>query len=159
MSLLDDITSKVAEATHIGHDEAPFVDFGGGVELKVVQVRVSEGLWIVRNRFAPGVKVQTHRHTGPVFGYTLSGAWKYAEYDYVNRAGSFLYEPAYSTHTLTVLEDNTEPTDVWFHMYGVNLNLDADGNVESVADGPRTLAAYYMQCEAQGLPRPNVVVD
>ncbi len=159
MSILDDLTSKAAEAAHIGHDECPFVDFGGGVELKVVQVRVGEGLWIVRNRFQPGVVVQTHRHTGPVFGYTLAGAWKYAEYDYVNRAGSFLYEPAYSTHTLTVPADNTEPTDVWFHMYGVNLNLDADGNVESVADGPRTLAAYFMKCEELGLPRPNVLVD
>ena len=64
------------------------------------------GLWIIRNRFAPGVLVQKHRHTGQVYGYTLSGAWKYAEYDYVNRAGSFLYEPAGSVHTLTVLDDN-----------------------------------------------------
>jgi hypothetical protein len=44
-------------------------------------------------------------------------------------------------------------------MYGVNLNLDADGNVESVADGAGSLAAYYALCEAQGLPRPNVLVD
>ena len=51
----------------------------------------------------------------------------------MNRAGSFLYEPAGSVHTLTVLEDDTH---VWFQMYGANLNLDADGNVESVFDGP-----------------------
>ena len=38
----------------------------------------------------------------------------YAEYDYVNHAGSFLYEPAGSEHTLTVFDENTEPTDVWF---------------------------------------------
>lgn len=149
----------VSAAAHIGHDECPFVDVGGGVELKVVQVRVAEGLWIIRNRFQPGVRVQTHRHTGPVFGYTLAGAWKYAEYDYVNRAGSFLYEPAFSTHTLVVPEDNTEVTDVWFQMYGVNLNLDAEGNVESVTDGPGVLAAYLAVCEAQGLPRPPVLTD
>ncbi|MYK77356.1 MAG: cupin, partial [Acidimicrobiaceae bacterium] len=53
--------------------------------------------------------------------------------------------------------DNTEPTDVWFQIHGVNLNLDADGNVESITDGPGVLAAYYAMCEAQGLPRPNVV--
>jgi hypothetical protein len=56
---------------------------------------------------------------------------------------------------LTCIEDNTQ---VWFHMYGTNLNLDADGNIESVADGPSSLAAYYMLAEAQGLGRPNVVV-
>jgi 2,4'-dihydroxyacetophenone dioxygenase len=77
------------------------------------------------------------------------------EYDYVNRAGSFLYEPAGSVHTLQAIEDDTH---VWFQMYGANLNLDADGNVESVVDGALTLAAYYMLCEAEGLPRPNVLV-
>ena len=53
--------------------------------------------------------------------------------------------------------DNTEPTDVWFQIHGVNLNLDAGGNVESITDGPGVLAAYYALCEAQGLPRPDVV--
>ena len=99
--------------------------------------------------------MQRHKHTGPVYAYTTSGAWKYKEYDYVNRAGSFLYEPAGSVHTLQVLEDDTH---VWFQMYGANLNLDADGNVESVVDGALTLAAYYMLCEAEGLPRPNVLL-
>ena len=96
--------------------------------------------------------MQKHRHTGPVWGYTTSGAWKYAEYDYVNRAGSFLYEPAGSIHTLTCIEDDTQ---VWFHMYGVNLNLAADGSIESVADGAGALAAYYALCEAAGLRPPE----
>jgi 2,4'-dihydroxyacetophenone dioxygenase len=74
----------------------------------------------------------------------------------VNRAGSFLYEPAGSVHTLTCVEADTH---VWFHMYGANLNLDADGNVESITDGAGTLAAYYLLCEAQGFPRPNVLTD
>ncbi|MEZ5166445.1 MAG: 2,4'-dihydroxyacetophenone dioxygenase family protein [Acidimicrobiales bacterium] len=75
----------------------PWVDTGTGVEIKLVQADVEAGLWIVRNRFAPGSVVQKHKHTGQVYGYTLTGAWKYAEYPYVNRAGSFLYEPAGSS--------------------------------------------------------------
>ena len=118
--------------------------------------RSGEGLWIVENVFQAGYAVQTHRHTGPVYGYTTGGAWKYREYDYVNRAGSFLYEPAGSVHTLECIEDDTH---VWFQMYGANLNLDAEGNVESIFDGPGTLAAYYALCEAAGLPRPNVLTD
>jgi 2,4'-dihydroxyacetophenone dioxygenase len=143
-------------AVHIGADELPFAPVPDGTMLKVLQVREREGLWIIQTIFPAGYEVQTHRHTGPVWGYTVSGAWKYKEYDYVNRAGSFLYEPANSVHTLQSVEDGT---DVWFHMYGANLNLDADGNVESVIDGAGTLQAYYMLLEAEGLPRPNVLVD
>jgi len=143
------------EAYHIGANDLPFVEIGGGNKLKVLQVREAESLWIVENIFMAGFAVQTHRHTGPVYGYTVSGAWKYAEYDYVNRAGSFLYEPAGSVHTLTCIEDHTQ---VWFQMYGVNLNLAEDGSIASVSDGAGTLAAYYAMCEAQGFGRPDVLV-
>jgi quercetin dioxygenase-like cupin family protein len=143
-------------AVHVGADELPFVDIGDGNLLKVIQVKEREGLWIVENVFRAGFEVPTHRHTGPVWGYTTSGAWKYKEYGYVNRAGSFLYEPAGSVHTLQCIEDDTR---VWFHMYGANLNLDADGNVESVFDGAGTLAFYLAACEQTGLGRPNVLVD
>ncbi len=143
-------------AIHIAAAELPFVDIGGGSKLKVLQVKEQEGLWIVANIFQAGYEVQKHRHTGPVWGYTVSGAWKYKEYDYVNRAGSFLYEPAGSVHTLQSIEDDTY---VWFHMYGANLNLDADGNVESIIDAGLILQAYYLMCEAAGLPKPDVVLD
>ena len=44
-------------------------------------------------------------------------------------------------------------------MYGANLNLDDDGNIESVTDaGAGTYAAYMALCEAQGYGRPNVLV-
>ena len=142
-------------AVHMGADDLPFVDIGGGNKMKMIMVDEGQGLWIIENIFQAGFEVLTHKHTGPVYGYTVSGAWKYKEYDYVNRAGSFLFEPAGSVHTLTCIEDNTQ---VWFQMYGCNLNLDADGNIASISDGAGSLAAYYALCEAAGLPRPAVVV-
>ena len=149
------LTESAPSAIHVGADDLPWVDIGEGSKMKVIQVKEREDLWIVENIFQAGYAVQKHRHTGPVWGYTVSGAWKYKEYDYVNRAGSFLYEPAGSVHTLECIEDDTQ---VWFHMYGVNLNLAADGSIESVADGAGALAAYYALCEAQGFDRPNVIV-
>jgi len=150
------ITNEAPTAVHIGADELPFVDIGDGSKLKVIQVKEREGLWIVEDIFQAGYEVQKHRHTGPVYAYTTSGAWKYKEYEYVNRAGSFLYEPAGSVHTLQCVENDTH---VWFQIYGANLNLDEQGNVESVIDGALTLSAYYALCEAEGHPRPNVLVD
>ena len=147
---------QIPEAIHFGTDDLPFVDIGDGSMLKVLQVKQGEGLWIIENIFQAGYEVEKHRHTGPVWGYTTSGAWKYKEYDYVNRAGSFLYEPAGSVHTLQCVEDNTR---VWFQMYGSNINLDAEDNITSVVDGQLTLEFYYAMCEEQGLPRPNVLVE
>ena len=149
------LASEIPTAMHIGADELPWAEIGDGNKLKVIQVKEREGLWIVENIFQAGFEVQKHKHTGPVWGYTVSGAWKYKEYDYVNRAGSFLYEPANSVHTLQCIENDTQ---VWFHMYGANLNLDADGNVESVTDGSNTLLAYYLLCDQQGIPRPDNIL-
>jgi quercetin dioxygenase-like cupin family protein len=142
-------------AVHIGVDELPFVDIGDGSKLKVIMVKEAEGLWILENVFQAGYEVQRHKHTGPVYAYTTSGAWKYKEYGYVNRAGSFLYEPAGSIHTLQILEDDTH---VWFQMYGANLNLDETGAVESVSDGASTLAVYRNLCAQAGLPSPSVLL-
>lgn len=146
-------------AEHIGDDEFPWARVGPDIELKVLQVRVSEGLWVIRNRFAPGVEVAPHRHTGQVFGITYSGRWGYKENDFFNTAGSYLFEPANSVHTLYTPEDNTEITDVLFVIYGANLNLDADGNVESVTDGSAVLQGYYQALEAMGIARPPVLVE
>ena len=143
------------EAIHRGADEMPWAEMGDGNKLKVLHVDEREGLWIVENIFMAGFEAQTHRHTGPVWGYTTSGAWKYKEYDYVNHAGSFLYEPAGSIHTLQCVEDNTH---VWFHMYGVNLNLRDDGSIESVTDGASALRGYLAMCEAQSLGTPPVII-
>ena len=47
-------STGVPSAVHIGADELPFVDLGGGNLLKVIQVRAEEGLWIIENIFQNG---------------------------------------------------------------------------------------------------------
>ncbi len=143
---------------HAADDDLPWVDATGGIWLKVLRVDVAAGIWVVRNRFEPGVTLQTHRHTGPVDGYTVKGRWHYLEYDFWSLAGSYIREPAGSVHTLDVPADNTEVTEVLFVMEGVNLNLAPDGSVESVTDGAGTLAAYEALAVAQGFDRPTGVI-
>ena len=76
----------------------------------------------------------------------LAGRWHYLEYDFYSTAGSYIYEPANSVHTLDVPEDNTEDTDVLFVIEGALLNLDPDGRVEyATPTGPAI---------ARGLLRP-----
>lgn len=150
-------TTMVPAALHRGEDELPFVTVDQGVELQLLQVDVEAGLWVIRNRFHPGARVQTHKHTGTVFAFTTSGSWKYEEYPEVNRAGSYLFEPAGSVHTLVVPETNTEVTDVWFAITGANLNLAADGSVEMVVDAGLVLEVYLGLCAAMGVDDPPVI--
>jgi hypothetical protein len=67
----------------------------------------------------------------------------------MNTAGSYLYEPAGSVHTLNVPASNTEVTDVWFTIYGANLNLADDDSVELVIDAHAILPYYRALCEAE----------
>lgn len=136
----------IPTALHRGEDELPFVTIDEGVELQLLQVDIPTGLWVIRNRFQPGAAVQKHKHTGTVFAFTQSGSWKYAEYPEVNVAGSYLYEPAGSTHTLIVPHTNTEVTDVWFAITGANLNLDEAGNVDLVIDAQLVLESSTGAC-------------
>ena len=148
----------ITEAMHIGADDVPWV-YAGDLGIKLLQVDLTQGLWVLMNRFPPGYVVSTHYHTGAVHAVTLSGAWGYAEYpEYVNRAGSYLFEPAHSVHTLTVLEDNDEVTEVWFAVQGANVNIDEDGQVTSVTDAQSILQAYRALCDAAGVDGSNVIV-
>ncbi len=153
MSMLGEIPKAVMRT----EAECPMVDAGDGVELQLLQVDIELGLWVIRNRFAPGVRVPTHKHTGQVFAFTERGAWCYEEYPELMTAGSYLFEPAGSIHSLKVPDDNTEPTEVWFAIYGANLNLDADGNVESVWDAEFIYNGYVALCEAYGHGKPDVI--
>jgi len=144
-------------ALHRGESDLPFVDLGDGSDLQLLQCDVEAGLWVIRTRFQPGYVVQTHKHTGEVFAFTISGSWRYAEYPQVNTAGSYLFEPAGSIHTLTVPEDNEGLTDVWFAIRGANLNLDENGNVTTVIDAGIIRDFYLAMCEQMGLPRPDVI--
>ncbi len=127
--------------------ELPFVDFGHGTSLKVVFVDLDAGIWIVRTRFAPGTTIRRHQHTGAVFAFTLEGTWKYLEYPEVNEAGSFLYEPAGSIHTLHAPADQPSAADVWFVVHGANLEFGPNDEVAAIVDAASILGAYQAICQ------------
>lgn len=133
----------------------PWVEIPGG-KLRLVRVDLGIGEWVVHNVFQPGFSAPKHIHTGHVDAYTIRGCWRYVEYGVDYTAGCYVHEPAFSLHTLKVPDDGVE-TEVIFVMRGANLNLDADGNVESVSDAQRTLAAYVALAEMQGLGKPAVI--
>jgi quercetin dioxygenase-like cupin family protein len=147
------------EALHVGEDDLPFVDLGDGTRIQLQQVDLTQGLWVLRTKFSPGYQVATHYHTGPVFAVTFTGSWHYREYpDVVNSKGSYLFEPAGSVHTLIVPDTNTEETDVWFAIYGPNINTDETGQVTGILDANSILNVYRAMCDEQGLSYDKLIV-
>lgn len=140
---------------HLGIDDLPFVDLGNGIELQLLHVDLRQGLWINRTRLAPGTVVPTHYHAGPVFAVTLEGQWFYRKSPaQMNSRGSYLFEPPGSIHTLTVPADQQGKTLAWFAIYGPNINLAADGKVETILDAATMLGIYRALCGVQHPRRP-----
>lgn len=138
------------------HD-LPWVQFAPGVSIQLLQVDFDHNLRVTRARLDPGVRFRTHTHTGHVFAWTVSGAWKYVEYDRSSDANSYLYEPAGSTHTLTVADDADEPADVVFIVHGSNIELGPTGEIEGATDAAQVARAYLRGVEELGLPRPDII--
>ena len=157
MSAQPEALPNVPVSFHRAEEELPFVPYQDGVVFQLLHVDIEAGLWVVRVRFDAGVTIQRHKHTGEVFAFTLSGSWKYLEYPEINTAGSYLYEPAGSVHTLHVPASNEEITDVWFAIRGANLDLDSEGNVENVIDAGTILEVYRARCAEAGFSAPDVI--
>ncbi|MEU0984634.1 2,4'-dihydroxyacetophenone dioxygenase family protein [Streptomyces griseus] len=108
---------------------------GPGTSVQLLRLDPEAGRWVVMVTMAPGAEVPIHYHTGTAEVYTLQGRWIYKEYpDQPQIAGSYLFEPGGSVHTLTVPEDNPEDTVMLVMVTGANVNFSEDGSFHSVVD-------------------------
>jgi hypothetical protein len=76
----------------------------------------------------------------------------------VNTAGSYLFEPAGSRHTLVTPATDTEDMITWFAIYGANINVDEAGNVTSIVDARSVLDSYRSLCAALDLDCSKLIV-
>jgi len=152
----------IPESFHSASDALPWADnWAGdpGIKLKLLMADIEGGRYAVRMQFDPGLKVATHKHSGEIHAFTLAGEWAYIEYpgSPPNRAGSYLFEPPGSTHTLKVADNVDGPTDVLFIMYGAMLHLGPGGEIVGVTDAESVLREYPQLLRAQGKPLPSVI--
>lgn len=130
-----------------------------GIQLKLLMSDIEGGRYAVRMRFRAGVQIVPHKHTGEVHAFTLSGKWNYLEYasSPANVAGSYLFEPPGTSHTLKIADDAGEWTEIMFILYGAMLHMDESGNVIGVTDAGSVIDEYAMSLREQGTPLPDVV--
>lgn len=130
-----------------------------GFSLQLLAADIEGGMVVFNGRFQPGTVLPTHKHTGLVHGFTHAGSWFYQEYgeESLNVAGSYIYEPAGSVHTLECPASNTVVTDTTFVIEGALIMTDGEGNYAGTIDPTSTLDLYYSTLEKQGDPRPNLI--
>jgi len=147
-----------AIARHVGLVDVPMVDNPRfpGARPRLLQCDLAAGFTVTHGIMPAGLRVGTHRHEGAVLMFTLSGAWSYDEHDFVNVAGSYLYEPPGSVHTLHVHEG--ADSEVLSIVHGRVEYLDAVGDVIAVSDAASTLRVYLEACEAAGIPAPTAML-
>lgn len=129
-----------------------------GIHLQVLRLDFAHNEWVVLVTFAPGTSLPLHYHTGPAEVYTLKGRWVYSEYpDQPQTAGSYLYEPGGSVHTLYVPEGNTEDTVLFVRVAGANINFDDNGLLHSILDTLTIRVIADTLSAAQDLPAPRYI--
>jgi 2,4'-dihydroxyacetophenone dioxygenase len=141
----------------LDHSDVPYVTDQPGFDYQLLSVDLDAGMWVTRSRFQPGFALPTHRHTGPVHGFTISGHWRYREYGVIYAPESYVFEPALSVHTLEVPEDAEEPAVIWFAIWGSFINFRPDGSILNIIDAGTRLDSYLAACEKAGYPSPKVL--
>ncbi|MGV0735043.1 2,4'-dihydroxyacetophenone dioxygenase family protein [Mycobacterium syngnathidarum] len=141
------------------HDIPTLRDVAGpGVHIKPLRIDVEAGCMVALVTFSPGSEVPLHYHTGIAEVYTLSGSWHYKEYpDQLQTAGSYLYEPAASVHTLTCPESNVEDTVMLVRVEGAQINFTDDGQLHSILDAAVIRHIVPALAEAQGVGPVNYI--
>ena len=143
----------IKESFHADYDRLPWAESWSGdvrIRLQMLMADVEGQRYAVRMQFEPGLLAVPHKHTGEVHALTLSGRWNYIEYAESpdNVAGSYLFEPPGTTHTLKIAEDAGGITDVIFIIYGAMLHLSEDGEVIGITDAESVIAEYTAKVRA-----------
>lgn len=117
------------------------------------------GTWVLRVKFAPGITLPLHFHTGTVHLYTMSGCWYYTEYpEQKQTAGCYLYEPGGSVHQFNTPADNTEDTDTFMIVTGSNVNFDTgNGEFLGIMDAGMIKSWVDQAIKDQGCDKMNYI--
>jgi 2,4'-dihydroxyacetophenone dioxygenase len=144
--------------TEVNESRLPWIEYQrpyGVLGFKFLHLDMATGTSAMLARFPVGLKIPTHKHLAPVQAWVVSGSWHYLEYEWVGTAGSFIYEPLGSEHTLEVLEDGIS----LFIMDGPRIELGPDNKILSYVDSFTMRDDYRSELEARGLEYPAELIE
>lgn len=133
-------------------DDREWVRRPGGHLYLPLMFNVAAGITVNILRYSkPGV-LGRHVHDGPVFSYTMEGAWHYLEHDWVATPGTFIWEPPGEMHTLAVKESMM----AFYVMHGGLTTLDENDQPIRVDNCLTLLAACDEYYRANGFGEDHI---
>jgi len=128
----------------------PFSPYSNDVFIKYFKIDPVRGETITLLKAPAGAQLPKHHHTGTVVVYTVQGAWKYKEHDWVARVGSVVYETASSAHTPEAV--SAEGEVITFNIItGELLYLDEKDNIIACENWKTSMKRYLAYCVATGV--------
>lgn len=109
--------------------DMPWINFGAGIDYKILRTSAESGAWTVLFRCAKGSSFAPHVHYGAGEYFMFKGAMEYRMGG--AKAGDYGYEP------LGVFHEHTnfiEDSELWFTNHGPIAFVNPDGSVAMLLD-------------------------
>lgn len=149
---------------HVGtaliDDEAlpwvPFEPYTPDVYIKLLKADPVRGETITLLRAPVSMQLPRHHHSGTVIVYTIAGAWRYKEHDWIARPGSLVFETAASAHTAVAVEGHGDEVITLNITVGDLLYTGDGGQVVAIENWRTMVDRYLAYCAAQDIEPQDV---
>jgi 2,4'-dihydroxyacetophenone dioxygenase len=91
-----------------------------------------------------------------VIAYTVKGAWKYKEQDWIATPGSVVFEPAAISHQPETIEGYGDEVITLNITLGDTIHFDESGNIVGIENWRTGVARYLAYCKANNIPAKDV---
>ena len=134
----------------------PFSPYSDEVSIKLLKADPVRGETITLLKAPVGTQMPKHHHSGTVIVYTIAGAWKYLEHDWVALPGSVVFETAASSHTPAFVEGHGEEVITLNIVVGDLVYFDENGNMAAVENWKTAVQRYLTYCTANDIVAEDV---
>tara|TARA_R110000850_G_scaffold117591_1_gene234093 strand:+ start:38 stop:529 length:492 start_codon:yes stop_codon:yes gene_type:complete len=134
----------------------PFEPYSPDVHIKLLKADPVRGETITLLKAPISMELPRHHHSGTVIVYTIAGAWRYKEHDWVARPGSVVFETAASAHTAVAVEGHGDEVITLNITMGDLLYTDDAGQVVAMENWKTMVDRYLTYCKAQGVEPHDV---
>ena len=143
----------------IGFDDVPWVPYlpyTPDAHVKLVKADPVRGETITFLKVPAGMALPKHHHSGTVIVYTIKGAWRYLEHDWIATPGSVVFETASSAHTAVAVEGHGDEIVTLNITVGELIYLDDKDQVLAIESWKTMVERYLAYCAAEGIAPRDV---